>query len=104
MAEVIWTQAALDDLAIVVRHVAEDSPVYAKRLGLQIVDAPRQLQTFPRSGRKVPEFDNDSIRELIYGSYRILYIIREHACYVVAVIHASRDLLRHLPLGEWITD
>jgi plasmid stabilization system protein ParE len=35
------------------------------------------LSQFPRSGRKVPEFDDDDIRELLAYSYRINYRIEE---------------------------
>jgi len=33
---------------------------------------------------------------LICGTYRIMYVIREEACYVLAVIHTRRDLDRAL--------
>ncbi len=101
MAEVIWTEPALNDLYEIVSHVAKDSPVYARRLGLRIVQAPRRLAEFPKSGRVVPEFNDEAIRELIYGAYRIIYIVRTQICYVVSVVHGSRDLLRHLTPGDW---
>lgn len=49
----------------------------------------------------VPEFGDETIRELIYGSYRLIYLVRSERCYVVAVIHGSRGILRHLTPGEW---
>src|SRR3972149_10970055 len=52
-------------------------------------------------GRTVPEFKDEYIRELIYGSYRIIYLIRNDDCYISAVIHGSRDILRHLKPGDW---
>jgi hypothetical protein len=33
------------------------------------------LAKFPKSGRKVPEFDNEDMRELLVYSYRVLYRI-----------------------------
>jgi len=33
-----------------------------------IIDAPKKLGTFPFCGRVVPEYQDDNIRELIYGS------------------------------------
>lgn len=101
MGKVIWTDPALKDLHDIIEHIAEDSPVYAERFGLQVVEAPRRLGQFPNCGRMVPEFKDENIRELIYGSYRIIYLIRHNACYITAVIHGSRDILRHLKPGEW---
>ena len=92
MAQVIWTEPALDDLRAIVEFVARDSAAYAARLGQRLVEAPRRLAKLPRSGTRVPEFDRDDIREVIVRPYRILYAIRGDDCIVVAVIHGSRDL------------
>lgn len=104
MAQVIWTESALDDLESIVRHIAKDSPVYAERVGLRIVAAPRRLRDMPLIGRKVPEFDDHSIRELIYGSYRILYQVSGSSCFVLAVIHGSRDIFRHFESKDWLVE
>lgn len=68
MGKVIWTDPALKDLHDIIEHIAEDSPVYAERFGLQVVESPRRLEQFPYCGRIVPEFNDENIRELIYGS------------------------------------
>ncbi len=101
MAQVIWTKPALNDLREIIEHIASDSPAYAERFGTSVVQAPRRLKQFPLSGRVVPEFADERIRELIYGSYRIIYSIRRSSCYITTVIHASRDILKHLEPGEW---
>ncbi len=101
MAEVDWTEPALRDLEIVINYIAMDSPRYAERCGNNIVQAPRILKDHPKIGRIIPEFNVDSVRELIYGAYRIIYEIRKDTCYIVAVIHSSRDLIRHYKPGKW---
>lgn len=101
MAKIVWTEPALKGLHRIIEHIAEDSPVYAERFGLRVVEAPRRLEQFPYSGRIVPEFNDEDIRELIYGSYRIIYLIRKDVCYITAIIHGSRDILSHLKPGEW---
>lgn len=92
MAQVRWTEPALDDLQAIVEFISRDSATYAARLAQKIVEAPRRLGTLPRSGAKVPEFDRDDLRELSVRPYRILYSIRGDECLIVAVIHGSRDL------------
>ena len=101
MAEVIWTEPALDSLKSIFEYIAGDSFVYAERVVNHVLAAPKKLSEFPFCGRMVPEFQDKNIRELIYGSYRIIYQIRQNICYVVAVIHGSRDILMHLKPGEW---
>jgi len=101
MAEVIWTEPALKDLHDLIEYIARDSAVYAERFGVHIVHAPRRLEQAPLIGRMVPEFNDQTIRELVYGSYRIIYKVKEHVCFVVAIIHGSREILEHLEPGEW---
>lgn len=67
MGKVIWTDLALEDLHDIIEHIAGDSPVYAERFGIQVVESPRRLEQFPYCGRTVPEFKDEHIRELILG-------------------------------------
>jgi len=50
-----------------------DNPVAAARFGRALVAHTRTLANFPRIGRVVPEFQIETLRELIHGSYRIVY-------------------------------
>ncbi|MGD0180761.1 MAG: type II toxin-antitoxin system RelE/ParE family toxin [Terriglobales bacterium] len=50
------------------------------------------LEKFPRAGRKVAEFDDENLRELIAYSYRIIYRVETAEVIVAAVIHGKRDL------------
>jgi len=55
-------------------------------------DQTRILARFPRAGRKVPEFDDENVRELIVYSYRIIYRLQNDEALIVAVIHGKRIL------------
>jgi toxin ParE1/3/4 len=74
--------------------IAKDSKVYAKRFGHQLREAPKRLKRFPLLGWMVPEFERENLREILVGNYRIIYEIRGSNCFVVAVVHGSRDLHR----------
>jgi plasmid stabilization system protein ParE len=39
----------------------------------KVLSQVRILAQFPCSGRKVPEFDDDNVGELIVYSYRVIY-------------------------------
>jgi len=51
----------------------------------------RQIAQFPQSGRAIPEFDDPQVREVIEGSYRIIYRIKKNQIDVIAVIHGARQ-------------
>jgi len=72
--------------------IARDSPQYAATTGARIVEGSRGLEQSPRSGGRVPEFDLDHIREIIRRPYRIIYEIRGDDCFILAVVHGSREI------------
>jgi plasmid stabilization system protein ParE len=75
---------------------------FGSRLASRVIDAADNLEAFPRLGRRVPEYQNDSIRELIVGEYRLIYrLVTDHEVWMLTVMHGSRDLMRHLPAGPW---
>lgn len=101
MVYVIWTDEALNDLGAIKDYISRTAPATAERFCLELFDAPDRLRQFPESGAVVPEFQIESIREIRFGSYRILYQVAEGACYIRAVVHGSRDLQRHIDPSSW---
>jgi plasmid stabilization system protein ParE len=89
---VVWSRRALQDLEAIAEYIAEDSPAYAAVVVKNIVHQTRLLSQFPRSGRKVPEFDDENIREVLAYSYRIIYRLQEDEVLIAAVIHGKRML------------
>ena len=49
----------------IAEYIAEDSPAYAAVVVKNIVQQTRQLSQFPRSGRKVPEFDDEEYPRVV---------------------------------------
>lgn len=49
-----------------------------------------QLAAFPRSGRMVPEYEIEEVRQVFESSYRLIYLIKAEQLEVLAVIHTSR--------------
>ena len=89
---IVWAQRALQDLEVIAEYIAQDSPAYAKAVVKNIVNQTRMLTHFPRAGRKIPEFDNEHIRELLVYSYRIIYELKLDEVIIAAVIHGKRIL------------
>lgn len=51
MAEVIWTEPALQQLDAVAEYIALDKPVAAGHLVREVFDKTERLEDFPQSGR-----------------------------------------------------
>ena len=43
-------------------------------------------------GRKVPEYNDPKLREIIYKNYRIIYLVKNIQLEIISVIHGSRKL------------
>ena len=56
-------------------YLAQTSPDYAVRIIDRLTKRSIQIAAFPNSGRMVPEYERDEIREVIEGRYRIIYLV-----------------------------
>jgi len=98
VTEVRWTPQAADDLQAIHDFIARDSLRYARAEIERILAAVDQLELFPESGRIVPEYRREDVRELIERPYRIVYRTHQEAVVVLMVFRASR-LIPTLPKG-----
>ncbi len=96
MVEIILAESAWDDLDSITDtdFIAKDSLRFAIEFSKRVFEQLEQLKTFPKSGRKVPEYNNEDLRELILGGYRIVYrIFNVQEIYVLRIIHGSKSLI-----------
>jgi plasmid stabilization system protein ParE len=89
---IIWSRRASEDLEAIAGYIGHDSEAYAKSVVRTILQKVRLLSDFPFMGRIVPEFTDDSIREIFAYSYRIIYKITEDKVITAAVVHSKRIL------------
>jgi len=87
-----WTEHAVAQLAAVAEYVSLSSPVYAEHLVDRLAHRLDQAREFPMSGRVVPEFGRDEIRELIEWPYRLVYRVHGDAIEVLSVLHGRQEL------------
>ena len=92
--KVHWTQTAQQHLASIYEYISCDSAEYALRTVDRLTRRSQQIATAPLSGRRVPEYDMGQIREVIEGSYRIIYHVKPDQVDVIAVIHGARNILQ----------
>jgi len=88
---VTWSARALADVEAIASYIAADSGAYARNVVRRIIGQTGVLAEFPHAGRKVPEFDDDTIREVIAYSCRIIYEVGDSEVVIAAVIHGKQD-------------
>ncbi len=92
MARINWTNQALGDLQAIGDFIGRDAPTFSQIFVDKVFETVERLENFPRSGRIVPEINQDKIREIILGSYRVVYLLDEDEVNILTVFHASRLL------------
>ena len=87
-----WTDNSLRHLLDIYEYISQNSPFYAQRMVDRLTKRSEQIADFPLSGRTVPEYSANDLREIIEKPYRIIYRINSNQIDVLAVIHGARLL------------
>ena len=90
-----WSEEALEDIESIATYIEKDSPTYAKSVVSKFFEKAEILQEFSELGRKVPEFNDSTIREIFIYSYRLIYKLNDNTVLFVAVVHGKRLLENH---------
>ena len=90
--KIIWSPLAVDRLSEIAAYIAQENPAAAEKWVDAVFRKVKDLQSFPESGRIVPETESRAIRELIYGNYRIIYRLEEKRISVLTVRHGKQIL------------
>jgi toxin ParE1/3/4 len=88
---VVWSPAALEDAEAIAEFIARDSPRAAGAVVRRLRDNARSLRRFPRSGRQVPELQNDAIRERLVEPYRLIYRIEDDLVTIATIVHMRQS-------------
>ncbi len=91
MGKIIWAPSALSDIESIAEYIERDSVDQSALFVSRIIEMTDQLEDFPRSGRVIPEINDETCRELIYGAYRIMYRIAKQEIWITGVVHGARD-------------
>ena len=90
--KVEWTDRAKWRLKLIEDYIAKDNPEAAKATTRRLLMRSRQISEHAYTGRQIPEYQREDIRELLERPYRIIYRIKETQIDVIAVMH-YRQLL-----------
>ena len=98
MAEIIWAEEAERWLKDIHDYIAQDNPAAAEKVVSGIYQRAQILLEFPEVGYKYRSEPEGDIRILLYGHYRIVYLIKgSDRVEILGVFHGALDIDRYLP-------
>lgn len=92
--KIIIARSALSDLQEIRTYYLEQGvPDIGQKFVNAILENVQRLRDHPDSGRKVPEFDQDRIREIIHPPFRVVCLRDASSVNLVRVWRSDRLLL-----------
>ena len=91
---VSFSDSALFDLEQIIQYYEDKQLSHiGQELVTGIINRVESLADHPDIGRKVPEFDDQGIRELIQPPFRIVYVKEKSNIYIIRVWRSERSLV-----------
>ena len=98
MAEIRWTEEAANWLQDIYEFILEDNPTAAQKVVEDIYEKVQILKTFPEIGYKYRNESDGIIRILLYGHYRIAYIVKYNVVEILGVFHGALTIEKYIKL------
>lgn len=89
---ILWSEAALLDIDEVCVYVSQKKPENARLMANKIQNSVQGILEDPYIGRKIPEYNQEHLRERIVDGFRILYRITPEAIEIVAIFSGRNRL------------
>lgn len=97
MADIRWTEEAAIWLEDIFKYIAQDNPAAAARVVDGVYEKAQTLKKYPEIGYKFRTEKEGDIRVLLYGHYRIAYLIRDiEVVEILGVFHGALDIDRYI--------
>jgi len=96
MARIRWTEEAQRWLRDIYDYIAQDNPEAAGKIVSGIYGKAQMLRDFPQIGHKYRSEPEGDVRILLYGHYRIAYLIKGEQVDILGVFHGALDMDRYL--------
>ena len=97
MGQIRWTLEAERWLREIYDYIARDNPAAALRTVQGIAERAETLTRFPERGYRYQERSEKHIRILLYGHYRIAYLLQgTESVTILGVFHGALDIDRYL--------
>ncbi|GAA0232825.1 type II toxin-antitoxin system RelE/ParE family toxin [Marinomonas primoryensis] len=96
MAQIIWTEPALNNLNDIAEYIAVSNPYAARQLVERVFSKVQRLEQFPDSGRIPEEISTLNYREVVVNPCRIFYKVDNDSIYILHLLRQERDLRKFL--------
>jgi len=96
MAEIRWTEEAVKWLRNIYDYISEDNPIAAQKIIEGIYEKTQILKRFPEIGYKYRDEPDGQVRILLYGHYRITYLIKQDAIEILGIFHGSMEIGKYI--------
>ena len=97
MAEIRWTKEAVQWLKEIYDYIAEENFDAAQKIIQNIYLKVEILKRFPEVGYRYHRYPEFHIRVILYGHYRIVYLIHpDQSIDILGVFHSSLDMDKYL--------
>ncbi len=90
--KVLWTENAIQDLLGIKAFISQDSIDRAEDWLIELYTAGENLSQLSSRGRIVPEFNQESLRELLIENYRLVYRIKSTSVEIITIFEGHRQL------------
>ena len=98
MAEIRWTIEAETWLKNIYDYIAQDNASAAAKVVEGIYEKAQLLREYPEIGYKYRSEPEGEIRILLYGHYRIAYLLAgNESIDILGVFHGAMEIERYLP-------
>ena len=92
MVNLVYTHSARNDLKSIFLYISNDSPLNAKRFIFILKERIKTLKNTPEKGRPLFPEKFPTIRQVLFRSYRIVYVFKNNEVAIIAISHQSRLL------------
>ncbi len=89
--ELVWTSKALSDLERLYLFLAAVNQIAAAKTVQQLTAAPITLQSNPRIGERLDEFEPRDVRRIFVGQYELRYEIADATVYILRMWHTREN-------------
>ncbi len=97
MGQVRWTHEAARWLEDIHGYIALSNPSAARKTVEGIYRLASTLSSFPKRGYRLEEREEREIRVVLYGHYRIAYLLRPAGDVdILGIFHGALDMGRYL--------
>ena len=92
MAEIVWSEPALNDLDAIADFIALENPTAAAEIVRRIFDHVEQLTEYPESGSRPRELKHSRYRQIVEPPCRVFYRYDGARVFILHVMRCERLL------------